>query len=152
MWLRVSLRSFLYSIYSSHPFSKRTPCSLSLSLSLFLSRAMLMVHVHLMVLYLIVQDYQAPKFQAPIEILSIALPYFCRNENEWVWVCMPGIFIHMWISKTACVCIRFIRYLIATYDGNVLNWYLSKHNLRRNKEDNLLSLFSSCSCCRCCWC
>lgn len=96
----VSYTQFIRLIHSlsAHP-------AHSLSLSLFLSRAMLMVHVHLMVLYLIVQDYQAPKFQAPIEILSIALPYFCRNENEWVWVCMPGIFIHMWMSKTACVCV-----------------------------------------------
>lgn len=42
---------------------------------------------------------------------------------------------------------RSARHLLATYDGNVLNWYLSKHNLHRNKRT---------SCCRhffsCCWC
>lgn len=66
------------------------------------------VHVLLMVLYLIVQDYQAPKFQAPIEILSLVLPE-------------RGMGLSLgYIYDSVCVYV-IIRYLIATYDGNALN-------------------------------
>lgn len=41
----------------------------------------------------------------------------------------------------ACVCF-IIQHLMVTYDGNVRMWYVSKHNLHRNKEDNRLPLFS----------